>query len=118
VVYTRVIASLVHRVVYTWVIVFLVPWWVLYTRVIASLVPWWVVYTLGIVHPGTMVGSVHPGIYASLYTLGIPPYTRCTLRSTGSSGLGVTSPRDGALGSNLGLIWDMRRREALCLPKV
>jgi len=42
-----------------------------------------------------------------IYTLYHPGYTPapyCTRRSTGSSGLGATMRRDGALGSRLGIV--------------
>ena len=86
---------------------------------------------VGIVHPvyapyGTMVGIVHPvyappwyhGGYTSLpvyvppcTTPGIPPYTRYTYRSTGSSRPGVTLREEEVLGSRVEKPLGMRRME-------
>jgi len=77
----------------------------------ASLYPRWCICLLTVLPypPPWYMPPIPPWVY-------LPPYR--TWCSTGSSGLGVALPAEGALGSNLGLIRENRRKEASLSPKV
>ena len=72
-------------------------------------------YYASLPYPGWYIPGYTPIL---LYRPGYTSYLACTSRVPVIAVLGVTLRREGALGSNLGLIRTTRRIEAPSLPKV